>query len=835
MFRDRADLAPVIKKCVMSFLENIPEALQSARREAAGGKPPDLIMAVATDLLPSGMFGEEWLFVTQDRLQVITWPAAETSRTLAPRLDLALTDLKQPVAESLVGGGTLLATIKDERIEIIRYSNARQRVFGRVAKYLADVAQYYENQAAGKENLLEPKLDQSAEDSKRCSACNLPLPEGTKVCPACLDKGQVLWRIMGQLRPYWKQTLAVWILMCLSSLISLVPPYLTRPLMDKVLVPRAEISAAADQGPTLERATQEHAERMNNPPPTTVATSHGREHSATRQFFQGGNALDTKTRLGWLGLLILGMLAAQVLGQIVGIVRGRTVVWLGTNLANKLRLQVYQHLQTMSLRFYDKRPTGALIARVTRDTESLQEVVIDGAQHLVVNLLVLVGIGLVLLVMNWKLTLLILLPLPLVLVLSKIFWLRIMQIWRRCWFSRQQLTAVLSDSLSGIRVIRAFAQEQQEVTRFAGHSQTLLQAESTAEQTWSTFFPILSFFVSSGVLIAWYVGGWAIIAQPDQMSLGTLTAFIAYLGMFYGPVQFLSRITDYLARSLTAAQRVFEILDMEPDVPEAANAVDLPRIEGRVEFRNVTFGYDAHKPVLQNITMEIKPGEMLGLVGHSGAGKSTTINLICRFYDVQEGQILIDGVDIRKIHQQSLRSQIGVVLQDTFLFNGTVAENIGYAKPDASLEEIMAAAKTANAHDFIVKKPDGYDTKVGERGQTLSAGERQRIAIARAILHNPRILILDEATSSVDTETEKQIQEAIARLIKNRTTFAIAHRLSTLRNASRLVVLKGGKIEEQGTHDELMEKKGEFYRLVGMQQDLSRIIAIGDERGGGRK
>jgi ATP-binding cassette subfamily B protein len=269
-----------------------------------------------------------------------------------------------------------------------------------------------------------------------------------------------------------------------------------------------------------------------------------------------------------------------------------------------------------------------------------------------------------------------------------------------------------------------------------------------------------------------------------------------------------------------------EYADNPPDVPEAADPVPMPRIEGRVQFQGVTFGYDRFKPVLRKFDLDIQPGKMIGLVGHSGAGKSTSINLLCRFYDPDEGVLLIDGVDARRIPQHDLRSQLGVVLQDTFLFNGTIAENIGYAKGDATPEEIMDASKAANAHEFILQKPDGYDTIVGERGQSLSGGERQRIAIARAILHAPRILILDEATSSVDTDTEKQIQDAIRRLVKGRTTFAIAHRLSTLRNANRLVVLKDGKIIEMGTHDELMTKQGEFYRLVKMQRDMSEITAL---------
>ncbi len=758
----------------MPLIETLPQPLEETLNADNGGED-NLVIAVAADLTLQGTFGEEWLVVTKDRLLVYAPDGAPNGEQPTPRVDVPLTELKSPRADSLIGGGALQATVNDEIVELIRYTNAKQRKFSRVAKYLGDVAKYHEAITKGEEVKEEPKLDEDTEEEKRCPQCNLLLPEGTKVCPACLNKAKVLRRVMAYTKPYWKQTVLVWTLMVVSTVLNLIPPYLNRPLMDRVFVPKQDVLPLSD-------------------------------------------------RLWLLGVLVLVLLATQVLGQVVGIVRGRTVVWLGARLAHDLRTQLYQHLQLLSLRFFDKRQTGAVMARVTQDIRELEWAIMEGAQFFLVNILTLVGIGAVLLMMNWKLTLLILIPAPVVMLLSRVFWERLFRLWRRFWHFRQRLSATLNDSLSGIRVVRAFAQEQQEVERFNEHSYQVFHTGMVAEQAWETFFPVIWFVASLGSLIVWYVGGRQVVG--GQMTLGTLMAFIQYLGMFYGPLQFLTRFSNWMARALAGAERVFEILDSEPDVREAEEPVPMPHVVGRVEFKDVTFGYDAHKPVLHNVTLDVTSGEMIGLVGHSGAGKSTTINLICRFYDVQEGQILIDGVDIKKIRQQDLRSQIGVVLQDTFLFNGTIFENIGYAKPGATREEIMAASKAANAHDFIVQKPDGYDTQVGERGQSLSGGERQRIAIARAILHNPRILILDEATSSVDTDTEKQIQDAISRLVQGRTTFAIAHRLSTLRHAHRLVVLKNGKVEEVGTHDELLEKKGEFHRLVDMQQEMSKIKAV---------
>ncbi|HKQ74094.1 MAG TPA: ABC transporter ATP-binding protein [Blastocatellia bacterium] len=777
----------------MPLIEPLPKPLEEKLAPAIESK--DVAAAVNTDLDLSGRFGEEWLVVTPTHLSVYS----ANGQGFAPRVELDLEEIKTVRADGLVGGGALLAVVDGKSVEVLRYSNAQQRKFGRIAKYINDVKRYRltlekaergETDDGGKpiEAPREhPRLEPDKEDQRRCPTCKLLLPEGSKVCPSCMSKGKAIRRMLAYLKPQKRQILMIWVMMMVGLCFSLVPSYLTQPLTDRVLNPvKAPLSID---------------ERLSV--------------------------------LGWLVIILLG---TQFLGQALGVWRGRMAVRLSQRLSHDLRNDIFRHLQSLSLKYFDKRQSGALISRVTRDTQSLEAVLVESIQIFFSNILLFVGIGIVLFWMNWKLTLLIFIPAPIVLLLSKYFWDRMMNVWRRAWHMHSRLTATVSDSLAGVRVVRAFAKEDREVERFDRHSLELHNAEVTAQHMWVTFFPMLFFIMSVGNLIVWYIGGYQVIQDselgaqllPDRnvFTLGTFFTFLGYLGQFYGPLQFMSRVTDFLSRSLASAERVFEVLDTEPDVQDAEKPAPLPRIEGRVEFKGVTFGYEPHKPVLKEVSFTVEPGDMIGLVGQSGAGKSTTINLICRFYEVQEGEVMIDGVNIKQIAQKDLRSQIGVVLQEPFLFSGSIYENIVFARPGATREDVMAAARAANAHDFIVQKPDGYDTHVGERGQTLSGGERQRISIARAILHDPRILILDEATASVDTDTEKQIQDAIARLIKGRTTFAIAHRLSTLRNATRLVVLKEGKVAEVGSHEELIEKKGEFYRLVQMQQEMNQIIEV---------
>lgn len=736
----------------MGYVEQLPQVLA----EALNGV--DTKIALESDIRLDGRFGEQWLVVTDGKAKVFDLTDGEAEIVN----EIPLENISEALSEPLIGGGALVVKKVDgEFVELIRYTNTHARKFAQAAKALNSLIK-------GEE---PPPYE---EDTRRCPKCGFPLEHGTKVCPICVPKSKTALRLFRYLKPYWPQALMLSLLSIIATALGLLPPALSKPLMDIVLAPK-------------------------EPVPIEI-------------------------RYWWLAVLVLAFGASRLLIAGLSVVQSWLAAWLGSRLTHDIRCQLFQHLHLLSFRFYDKQQIGSVISRVNQDTQAVQMFLMWDIQDLGLNILQLVGIGIALFAMNWKLALLILIPAPLITFIGFGFWRFVRALMHRVWQRWGRLNAILNESLSGIRVVRAFAQEHREISRFSQRSSDLIGSVITVERTWAMLFATISLFTAMGTLLVWYVGGRQVLGET--MTLGTLMAFLFYLGMFYAPLQALSWLINWASRSLTAAERLFEILDTHPETDEP-DALPMPYVEGRVEFRNVVFGYEKHRPVLKGINFTVEPGEMVGLVGHSGAGKTTTINLLCRFYDVDEGEILIDGVDIRKIRRSDLRRQIGLVPQDTFLFSGTIAENIAFAKPDASKEEIIRAAKIANAHDFIVtQKPDGYDTQVGERGQALSTGERQRIAIARALLPDPRIIILDEATSQVDVETERQIQEAIERLVKGRTTFAIAHRLATLRSAHKLIVLKEGQIAEIGTHDELMQKQGEFYRLVQTYQEVVRVRAV---------
>ncbi|MFS8501013.1 MAG: ABC transporter ATP-binding protein [Caldicoprobacter sp.] len=489
-----------------------------------------------------------------------------------------------------------------------------------------------------------------------------------------------------------------------------------------------------------------------------------------------------------------------------------------------IRSDLYDHLQNLSLRFFHDKQTGELMSRVLDDTRNFEQLLAHAIPTLVVNALMLVGVSAILFSMNLQLALYTLIPIPL------LFWMvvKFSKISRPMFKEAQkeiaEVSAILQDNFSGIKEIKAFTQEAYEsrrtLERIAAYTRAILRALKLS----NAFHPSIEFVSGLGTVIVIFFGGR--LALSNQLALEDLVAFLLYLNSFYQPITSFGMINEGIQHALASAERVFEILNEEPEIKDAPDAIEVDRVKGKIEFRNVSFRYVDDVPVLKNVSFKVNPGEMVALVGPTGVGKTTIANLIPRFYDPDAGQILIDDVDIRKIKLSSLRKQISMVSQDVFLFNGTVKENILYGRPDATDEEVIAAAKAANAHEFIMELPEGYDTRVGERGVKLSGGQKQRISIARALLKDAPILILDEATSSVDTQTEKQIQEALENLMKNRTTIVIAHRLSTIRNADQIIVLQDGEIIEAGKHDELLRAGGLYSQLCKAQSTTEELIAV---------
>ncbi len=597
-----------------------------------------------------------------------------------------------------------------------------------------------------------------------CPKCGMPLC-GSSTCPFCGKKSRIFMKLVKRIGPYkWLFALTI-LCTILTQLINLFIPYLQKIIVDDYVVP------------------------MNK---------------------------DTN---GFLTLCFANV-GVLIVGWIFGFLNMRAGYKVALCVGRDLRVDVFKKAQDLSMSSISKRTAGELINRVSIDAMKLQEFIAYYGRDAIVNTFSFIIIAIMLIIMDLKLALLILLPTPFVMYISLKIFVKIGVYYGRFWRHSNRHSSVLHDILNGIRVVKSYGSEKREIENYAKTSLTATKAGEKAEVTWQLTFPLAWFLLCSGNFLVLYFGGKMVLNQT--FSLGELIQYTSYVSMLFMPMRWMIELPRMLADTAVSANGVFEILEEVPDISNKENSVDLD-IKGDITFDDVYFGYKVYNPVLKSISFNIKQGEMIGIVGHSGVGKSTMINLMLRLYDCTQGKILIDGVNIKDISQEALRSQIGVVLQETFLFDGSVYDNIKYAKPDATFEEIIQAAKIANAHDFIVRLPDGYNTRVGEKGFSLSGGERQRISIARAIIHNPKIIILDEATASLDTQTEKQIQEALGRLTKGRTTIAIAHRLSTLSNADRLIVLDKGKLAEIGSHEELMRKYGVYYKLVMAQRQTSTM------------
>jgi ABC-type multidrug transport system fused ATPase/permease subunit len=488
---------------------------------------------------------------------------------------------------------------------------------------------------------------------------------------------------------------------------------------------------------------------------------------------------------------------------------------LGVRVIVDFRVRVYSYLQRLSLSFFERMSTGELMSRVTNDVNELEQFVTHGSALLLADLLRLVGAAVILLVMDWRLAVLVMLPVPLLAVLLRYYNTRVRPIYRRARDRMGDINATLQDRLSGIRVIQAFGQEDREQDVFAEANERYYDATVAGIKYMSVFFPGMGFIVRMGSILL--LGAGAMLVVREELSIGTLVAFLAYAVSFYDPINRLTEVDNIFQRAIAAGSRVFELLDTKPEIKDAPNAIEPSAMAGGVDFDRISFGYTSDEHVLHDISFRIAPGEMVALVGPSGAGKTSIANLLCRFYDPAAGKVLVDGHDVRTVKLGWLRNHMATVLQDTFLFNSSVRDNLLYGKPDATDSELIAATKAAYAHDFIMELPKGYDTEIGERGMRLSGGQKQRLALARAILTDPRILILDEATSSVDAEAEFLIQQALEEVLKGRTALVIAHRLSTIRRADKIIALEDGCIREVGSHEDLIQAGGLYSQLYRRQ------------------
>lgn len=636
------------------------------------------------------------------------------------------------------------------------------RADGQYTDFYAAAAREIGNYIEGK----EISYDYEKDVNHRCPKCNRQFRPGSNICEHCVDKKHYLARLWGIAKPYRYLIYLSVIFYFFIAIVNLLPPYINRILVDD---------------------------------------------------FIKANAVP---KVGEYVLVILSLLAVNIIAKLLSMSRNVLLAKASNKITISLRELVFDKIQKLSISAISKRTSGELMNRVSNDTSELSRFISNDFGNMIEQVLILLAVGIYLFSYDWLLALMIILPTPIVLYSYRLFRKFMRRVYHRQWQLHSRANSILHDTFSGIRVVKAFGMEKREIARYDDISSQERDAQITAEKFFGKVNPVLGFIMGIGEYFLLYYVGSRILG--GEMTIGEMSQFSAYVSIIYGPLRWLSFMPRRLSRIMTSVVKIFDVVDEHIDVADRENAVD-HKIEGYISFKNVAFGYDKTAYVLRNVTADINPGEMIGIVGKSGVGKSTLINLVMRLYDVVDGSIEIDGIDIRDISQESLRSQIGVVLQETFLFSGTIYDNIAYAKPGATRDEVITAAKIAGAHSFIMKLPNAYNTKVGERGHTLSGGERQRVAIARAVLHNPRILILDEATSSLDTETEKQIQDALQKLIADRTTLAIAHRLSTLRNATRILVLDKGGVAEIGTHDELMRQKGIYYGLVMAQRQMSKM------------
>ena len=754
-----------------------------------GVKQEDVIFAAMADFDMEYRFADTIVALTKEKLLVAAYPYQERTEkgraveyhfggyggwqlneeaalTEEPALQIyELDKVEKMEVLRQVATGVLMAEIDGVERNLCHFSNTRMGTFLKVCSIFGKLKKAEE--ITGE--------DLNVEKGKECCPkCGMIYPDQErKVCPKCMDKKSILFRVLSYFKPYMKYLVIMVLCYIGSAVLNLVWPYLSGTILyDQVLARNEEFLALL--------------------------------HLPAGRFVTA------------LTVLVISMIVTKVILQGLAVLQGVLAARIAPSVVATLKSQVFSSMGRLSISFYSKRQTGGLMTRVSDDAEEISSFLIDGIPNFFVNVGTILATIVIMFLLDPLLALMSVILMPVLVVISYRMMPHLWHYYGKRHRANRRLKGQMNENFTGARVVKAFGQQEQEMTRFKKNNGKVRTAEMDLARYDNKFYALYRSVEDTISFLVWAVGGAMIIGGAD-IELGLLITFSGYVGQLQWPLDFFSRAIRWYTQCMNSAQRMFEIIDAVPEVKEVPDPLRPGELRGEIELRNVTFGYEAHKPILKDISFHVEAGEVFGIVGRSGAGKSTLVNLISRLYDTQEGEVLVDGVNVKRYGFQELRRNVAMVSQETYIFMGTVAENIAYARPDATREEIIHAAVQANAHDFICKMPEGYDTLLGSSSRSLSGGEKQRISIARAILADPKILILDEATSAVDTETELAIQKSLEKLEKGRTVLSIAHRLSTLRNATHLIVLDDGRLTESGTHEELLAKKGTFYKLSELQ------------------
>ena len=740
----------------------------------------DILAALKLDLDNNGDFGEGYL-VIDTRRRIL----ARLCVSLDTYDEFGLAEYVDPYVDNFVSSNCLLAfklgegevhETTDENCGadhgdavsvVIAYctNTCKRRLFAFVNVW----ERFLKGEVVGED---DPVFDQF---NAKCPKCGTVYAnQDRRICEVCTRRKGLLIRLLSYFKDFKLQLITVLICMLVSSAVSLLTPIIS----GSVLI-------------------------------DWVINENGKYHAMKYVYIV-------------VGILVL----MAVLTLFTGIMQNRANAYMSTRVTIKMKNDIFHAMMKLSMSYFNSNPTGRLVNRVNYDAVRIRNFYIDGVPYLIVHMLNFIGLTIFLFLYNWKLTIIVFIPVPIIIVIFKTM---LPKLWRS--FSKQyrrssSMNAMLGDSLEGIRVVKAFAKEAEEANRFYGYSTRLFEANLKSNLISLTIFPLVGVLIGFSSQAIWGFGGFMVMNSP--MTYGTLTTYFGYLGMIFGPLNFFSTFTNLLTDTINSAERMFEILDTVPEINESKAPVAIDDFSGDIEFKNVNFHYAPNRPILNDVSFKINPGDHVGIVGHTGSGKSTIANLITRMYDVVSGEVLLDGINVKDISFESLRKNIAIVSQECYIFRGTIADNIRYAKPDAKMDEVIRAAKSANAHDFIMNLPEGYETCIGSGYRSLSGGEKQRISIARALLLSPRLLILDEATAAMDTETERLISEAIDKLINGKTTISIAHRLSTLKNCNYIMAIENGTVAERGSAEELLAQKGVYYKLYTLQNEQMQKVVSGE-------